>query len=90
MHHLHSLPSREFIDFYLPLSIAEHTMKNRASNPYSVIALSYNELNRNPPLRAMYNTDIDMYRWRYEPGVTDLLTLCESAYRHPVPYTQQC
>ena len=82
LHHFFQIPSRSLIDVYFPLSVSEMSMKNIAHNPETIATVQYNEINRNIPLYSLHTGgDIDMYRWRYTPGVTDLPTLCESGYR---------
>ena len=82
MHHFFELPSRSLIDVHFPLSIAELSLKNIAHNPETIDTIQYNEINRYPAIYALQTAgDIDMYRWRYEPGLTDIPTLCESGYR---------
>ena len=80
LHHSHEMPSRSLIDVFFPLSVSEINLKNIAHNPETIATVQYNEINRNPPLNSLKTAGIDMYRWRYEAGITDLPTLCESGY----------
>ena len=58
------------------------SIKNIADNPEHIASLVYTEINRYPALLQLQQSgDIDMYRWRYEPGVTDIPNLCEEGYR---------
>ena len=81
-HDLHEMPSRSFIDAYYPFSISEMSIKNIANNPETITTVQYNEINRHSAIyQIQFNGNIDMYRWRYEPEVTDIPTLCEEGYR---------
>ena len=82
LHHSFEMPSRSLIDVHFPLSVSEMSLKNIAHSPETIATVQYNEINRNPAVYALETGgDIDMYRWRYAPGVTDLPTLCEPGYQ---------